>query len=189
VRASPRGPWGLSGAVTTQNRFRRDDVKSGSGSFPSPPGPPVLLILRVKRDASSVRKVSRPYVAKKPAIIDSDEREKKPLFVILVVGVKTVSGKDHHPSARLAAKKLRRRSRKVMLAAGDNFRAAAIEQLKVLGEPHQIRRFSAGRSRSDSESLAFPTRYHAGAGKGKLGRVLVGDFNRGAGMQNTGRIG
>ncbi len=63
----------------------------------------------------------------KPLVIDETQKP----FVILVVGVNgsgktTTIGKL---AARLAAE-----GRKVMLAAGDTFRAAAIEQLKIWGE-------------------------------------------------------
>src|ERR1700751_1704583 len=75
--------------------------------------------------ATEVEKVLAPVA--KPLGIDAAHKP----FVILVVGVNgsgktTTIGKL---SAKLAAE-----GRKVMLAAGDTFRAAAIEQLKVWGE-------------------------------------------------------
>ena len=83
----------------------------------------------------------------KPLEID---RAQKP-FVILVVGVNgsgktTTIGKL---SAKFAAE-----GRKVMLAAGDTFRAAAIEQLKIWGERARSP-VIAGAQGSDSASLAF----------------------------------
>src|SRR3954452_16158064 len=63
----------------------------------------------------------------KPLAIDA---AKKP-FVILVVGV---NGSGKTTTIGKLAAKLTAEGRKVMLAAGDTFRAAAIEQLKIWGE-------------------------------------------------------
>jgi fused signal recognition particle receptor len=52
-------------------------------------------------------------------------------FVILVVGV---NGSGKTTTIGKLASRLRGEGRKVMLAAGDTFRAAAIEQLKIWGE-------------------------------------------------------
>jgi fused signal recognition particle receptor len=95
--------------------------------------------------ASEVEKVLAPVA--KPLSID---QTKKP-FVVLVVGVNgsgktTTIGKL---AARLAAER-----RKVMLAAGDTFRAAAIEQLKIWGDRTKAPVIS-GAQGSDSASLAF----------------------------------
>ena len=53
-------------------------------------------------------------------------------FVILVVGV---NGSGKTTTIGKLAAKLSAEGRKIMMAAGDTFRAAAIEQLKVWGEP------------------------------------------------------
>lgn len=74
--------------------------------------------------ASEVEKVLGP-VAKPLAIDDT----KKP-FVILVVGV---NGSGKTTTIGKLAAKFRTDGRKVMLAAGDTFRAAAIEQIKIWG--------------------------------------------------------
>jgi fused signal recognition particle receptor len=58
------------------------------------------------------------------------ERNRKP-FVILMVGV---NGSGKTTTIGKLAQKFRRQGLSVMLAAGDTFRAAAIEQLKVWGE-------------------------------------------------------
>jgi fused signal recognition particle receptor len=58
------------------------------------------------------------------------DRTKKP-FVILMVGV---NGAGKTTTIGKLAQKFARQGLKVMLAAGDTFRAAAIEQLKVWGE-------------------------------------------------------
>ena len=52
-------------------------------------------------------------------------------FVILVIGV---NGSGKTTTIGKLASKFRAEGRKVMLAAGDTFRAAAIEQLKIWGE-------------------------------------------------------
>jgi fused signal recognition particle receptor len=52
-------------------------------------------------------------------------------FVVLVVGV---NGSGKTTTIGKLASRLRAEGRKVMLAAGDTFRAAAIEQLKIWGE-------------------------------------------------------
>jgi fused signal recognition particle receptor len=58
------------------------------------------------------------------------DRSKKP-FVILMVGV---NGAGKTTTIGKLSQKFRQQGLKVMLAAGDTFRAAAIEQLKVWGE-------------------------------------------------------
>ena len=63
----------------------------------------------------------------KPLALD---RAKKP-FVILMVGV---NGSGKTTTIGKLAQKFRAQGMKVMIAAGDTFRAAAIEQLKVWGE-------------------------------------------------------
>src|SRR3954462_7061063 len=75
--------------------------------------------------ATEVEKVLAPVA--KPLEIDAT---KKP-FVILVVGV---NGSGKTTTIGKLAAKLSAEGRKIMMAAGDTFRAAAIEQLKVWGE-------------------------------------------------------
>ncbi len=60
--------------------------------------------------------------------------EKKP-FVILVVGI---NGSGKTTTIGKLAKHLQALDKKVMLAAGDTFRAAAIEQLQIWGERNHI---------------------------------------------------
>lgn len=60
--------------------------------------------------------------------------EKKP-FVLLVVGI---NGSGKTTTIGKLAKHLQANNKKVMLAAGDTFRAAAIEQLQIWGERNQI---------------------------------------------------
>ncbi|PTQ72916.1 signal recognition particle-docking protein FtsY [Pseudomonas sp. GV071] len=75
---------------------------------------------------------------------------KKP-FVILVVGV---NGAGKTTTIGKLAKKLQQEGKKVMLAAGDTFRAAAVEQLQVWGERNQIA-VIAQHTGADSASVIF----------------------------------
>lgn len=83
----------------------------------------------------------------KPLEIDTS---KKP-FVILVVGV---NGSGKTTTIGKLASTLSSEGKKVMLAAGDTFRAAAIEQLKVWGERTKSPVIARAHG-SDSASLAF----------------------------------
>ncbi|MCL6270847.1 signal recognition particle-docking protein FtsY [Sansalvadorimonas sp. 2012CJ34-2] len=69
--------------------------------------------------------------ADKPLVIDTS---KKP-FVILVVGV---NGVGKTTTIGKMARQFQNDGKKVMLAAGDTFRAAAVEQLQVWGERNDI---------------------------------------------------
>jgi fused signal recognition particle receptor len=95
--------------------------------------------------ATEVEKVLAPVA--KPLAIDPT---KKP-FVILVVGV---NGSGKTTTIGKLAAKLGAEGRKVMLAAGDTFRAAAIEQLQIWGERTKSP-VIAGAQGSDAASLAF----------------------------------
>ncbi|WOI09163.1 signal recognition particle-docking protein FtsY [Thalassospira lucentensis] len=75
--------------------------------------------------ATEVAKILEPVA--KPLVIDTT---KKP-HVILVVGV---NGSGKTTTIGKLAKTYRDQGLKVMMAAGDTFRAAAVEQLKVWGE-------------------------------------------------------
>ena len=79
--------------------------------------------------ATEVEKVLAPVA--KPLVIDAAQKP----FVILVVGV---NGSGKTTTIGKLAAKFSAEGRKVMLAAGDTFRAAAIEQLKVWGERTKI---------------------------------------------------
>jgi len=95
--------------------------------------------------AAEVEKVLSPVA--KPLIVDAAQRP----FVILVVGV---NGSGKTTTIGKLAAKLSSEGRKVILAAGDTFRAAAIEQLKIWGERTKSPVIS-GAQGSDSASLAF----------------------------------
>lgn len=78
------------------------------------------------------------------------EQGKKP-FVILVVGI---NGAGKTTTIGKLAKRLQGEGRSVMLAAGDTFRAAAVEQLQVWGERNGIP-VIAQHSGADSASVIF----------------------------------
>ena len=84
----------------------------------------------------------------KPLIIP--ESDKKP-FLILVVGV---NGVGKTTTIGKLAKRFQNEGKKVMLAAGDTFRAAAIEQLQVWGERNDIT-VVAQKHGSDSGAVIF----------------------------------
>ena len=75
--------------------------------------------------AAEVEKVLAPVAV--PLVIDAAAKP----FVILVIGV---NGSGKTTTIGKLAAKLIGEGRKVMLAAGDTFRAAAIEQLQIWGE-------------------------------------------------------
>ena len=77
--------------------------------------------------AAEVEKVLAPVA--KPLMIDQGAGQSKP-FVVLVVGV---NGSGKTTTVGKLAAKLHAEGRSVMLAAGDTFRAAAIDQLKIWG--------------------------------------------------------
>jgi fused signal recognition particle receptor len=95
--------------------------------------------------ASEVEKVLSPVA--KSLVIDTT----KTPFVILVVGV---NGSGKTTTIGKLAARFSSEGRKVMLAAGDTFRAAAIEQLKIWGE-RTATPVIAGAQGSDSASLAY----------------------------------
>ena len=72
-------------------------------------------------------------------------------FVILVVGV---NGVGKTTTIGKLARKFQSEGRKVMLAAGDTFRAAAVEQLQVWGERNEIP-VVAQHTGADSASVIF----------------------------------
>ncbi|HWL21786.1 MAG TPA: signal recognition particle-docking protein FtsY [Bradyrhizobium sp.] len=95
--------------------------------------------------AAEVEEVLTPVA--QPLAIDAARAP----FVILVVGV---NGSGKTTTIGKLAAKFAAEGRKVMLAAGDTFRAAAIEQLKIWGERTKSP-VIAGAQGSDSASLAF----------------------------------
>jgi fused signal recognition particle receptor len=111
----------------------------------------------------------------KPLVIDDAQKP----FVILVVGV---NGSGKTTTIGKLAAKLSAEGRRVMLAAGDTFRAAAIEQLKIWGERTKSP-VIAGVQGSDSASLAFDAL--TAAREGKLDVLLVDTAGR---LQNKAEL-
>ena len=89
-------------------------------------------------------------------------------YVILVVGV---NGAGKTTTIGKLAKKLQQDGKKVMLAAGDTFRAAAVEQLQVWGERNQIA-VIAQHTGADSASVIFDA---VQAAKSRGMDVLIAD--------------
>jgi fused signal recognition particle receptor len=123
--------------------------------------------------ATEVEKVLAPVA--RPLVIDATQKP----FVILVVGV---NGSGKTTTIGKLAAKLGGEGRKVMLAAGDTFRAAAIEQLKIWGERTKSPVIS-GAQGSDSASLAFSAL--TAAREGQLDVLLVDTAGR---LQNKAEL-
>ncbi|QKE65424.1 signal recognition particle-docking protein FtsY [Aquipseudomonas campi] len=99
-----------------------------------------------------------------PLLVDSSKQP----YVILVVGV---NGVGKTTTIGKLAKKLQGEGKKVMLAAGDTFRAAAVEQLQVWGERNQIA-VIAQHTGADSASVIFDA---VQAAKARNIDVLIAD--------------
>jgi fused signal recognition particle receptor len=95
--------------------------------------------------ADAIAKVLTP--AEKPLQIDSARRP----FVVLVAGV---NGTGKTTTIGKLAAKLGDDGKRVLLAAGDTFRAAAIDQLKIWGERAHVPVY-AGAPGADAAGLAF----------------------------------
>ncbi|MCE5992406.1 signal recognition particle-docking protein FtsY [Pseudomonas sp. KCA11] len=108
--------------------------------------------------AALLRPVEQPLVV---------QAQNKP-YVILVVGV---NGAGKTTTIGKLAKKLQLEGKKVMLAAGDTFRAAAVEQLQVWGERNQIS-VIAQHTGADSASVIFDA---VQAAKARGVDVLIAD--------------
>jgi fused signal recognition particle receptor len=89
-------------------------------------------------------------------------------FVILVVGV---NGVGKTTTIGKLAQRFQREGRSVMLAAGDTFRAAAVEQLKVWGERNDVP-VIAQHTGADSASVVYDA---VAAAKARKVDVLIAD--------------
>jgi len=98
-------------------------------------------------DALKEQLTALAQVVEKPLEID----ESKQPFVILVVGV---NGVGKTTTIAKLARKYKGMGKNVMLAAGDTFRAAAVEQLKTWGEREDIP-VMAQSTGADSASVIF----------------------------------
>ena len=101
-----------------------------------------LLYDLLKKDLSNIL-----LEVEQPLVIDES---KKP-YVILMVGV---NGVGKTTTIGKLAKKFQSEGKSVMLAAGDTFRAAAVEQLQVWGERNNIP-VIAQQTGADSASVLF----------------------------------
>ncbi len=102
--------------------------------------------------------------AESPLVID----QTKAPYVILVVGV---NGVGKTTTIGKLAKHLQNQDKKVMLAAGDTFRAAAVEQLQVWGERNSVP-VIAQHTGADSASVVFDALQ---AAKARGTDVLIAD--------------
>lgn len=100
----------------------------------------------------------------KPLVID----EQKTPYVILMVGV---NGVGKTTTIGKLAKKFQQEGKSVMLAAGDTFRAAAVEQLQVWGERNSVP-VIAQHTGADSASVIFDA---IQAAKARNVDVLIAD--------------
>jgi fused signal recognition particle receptor len=108
--------------------------------------------------------VSLLSASAKPLVVESAQSP----FVILMVGV---NGAGKTTTAGKLAHKFQQDGKSVMLAAGDTFRAAAVEQLKVWGERNDVPVIAQG-SGADSASVIFDA---MAAAKAKNIDVLIAD--------------
>lgn len=84
---------------------------------------------------------------RQPLQIDTQHKP----YVILVLGV---NGNGKTTTIGKLAKHLQRQGNSVLLAAGDTFRAAAVEQLQIWGQRNQVPVIAQGQG-SDSASVIF----------------------------------
>jgi len=89
-------------------------------------------------------------------------------YVILMVGI---NGSGKTTTIGKLAKRLQEEGKKVILAAGDTFRAAAVEQLKIWGDKNNIEVISQ-KSGADSASVIFDALQ---AAKARSVDVLIAD--------------
>jgi fused signal recognition particle receptor len=112
--------------------------------------------------SAEVEKVLAPVA--KPLAIDASAKP----FVILVVGV---NGSGKTTTIGKLAARFRHEGRSVMLAAGDTFRAAAIDQLKIWGQRTGTK-VIAKEQGSDPASTAFEA---VSAAKAEGAEILIMD--------------
>jgi fused signal recognition particle receptor len=105
---------GIETAISITDTLRRDRFDKDVS------GEDVRAVL-----ASEVEKVLTPVA--QPLVVDTTNKP----FIILMIGV---NGSGKTTTIGKLAQKLSREGKSVMLAAGDTFRAAAIEQLQVWGQ-------------------------------------------------------
>ncbi|HMA72053.1 MAG TPA: signal recognition particle-docking protein FtsY [Xanthobacteraceae bacterium] len=112
--------------------------------------------------ATEIERILAPVA--RPLAIDSAKRP----FVILVAGV---NGSGKTTTIGKLASRFSRDGRRVMLAAGDTFRAAAIDQLKIWGERARSP-VIAGAQGADAAGLAYEA---LASGRAQAFDVLIVD--------------
>lgn len=121
-------------------------------------------------DSSAVYKHLQNYLhtliltKQEPLVVDNS---RKP-YVILLVGV---NGAGKTTTIGKLAQQFKQQGKKVMLAAGDTFRAAAVEQLKIWGERNEIS-VIAQHTGADSASVIYDALQ---AAKSRHVDVLIAD--------------
>jgi fused signal recognition particle receptor len=120
-----------------------------------------LKVKSSKQDQESLKGLLKEELQKiLPEDSTIDINNKKP-FVVLVVGV---NGAGKTTTIGKIAHFYKKQDKQVILAAGDTFRAAAVEQLKIWGERNDIP-VVAQQTGSDSASVAFDALQSAQAKK------------------------
>lgn len=99
---------------------------------------------------TSLQKELAHVLAPSEGLLEIDNEQHKP-YVILVVGV---NGVGKTTTIGKLAKRFQSEGKSVMLAAGDTFRAAAVEQLQVWGERNDVP-VVAQHTGADSASVIF----------------------------------
>jgi fused signal recognition particle receptor len=122
-----------------------------------------LLDILKQQLSGMLDKVNAPL----PEAMQSHDAQEGP-FVILMVGV---NGVGKTTTIGKLAKQFQQQGKKVMLAAGDTFRAAAVEQLQVWGERNDIP-VIAQHTGSDSASVLYDA---LEAAKSRRCDVLIAD--------------
>jgi fused signal recognition particle receptor len=130
------------------------------------------LKVRVKREgitrADQLNKALKESLAALLEVPPPPNLSGRPLSIVLIVGV---NGSGKTTTIAKLANRLSNNNRKVMLAAGDTFRAAAIEQLKTWGERINVP-VIANKPGSDPAAVVFDA---VSAAKARSAEILLID--------------
>ena len=135
----------------------------------------VLELLRQRLDRKALGAEETVMSALKETLTELLAEQQKPLdiiahqpFVILVVGV---NGAGKTTTIGKLASRFKKDGKSVMLAAGDTFRAAAVEQLQAWGDRHDVP-VIAQHTGADSASVLYDA---LAAAKARSVDVLIAD--------------